>query len=78
MAAFGGFGAATAEQLDGVFITPPSSVVGDCEAVPLCYDFEDQQTKAQLELIDDLQKLGVSKYLNLPQVLDLLSYNGVN
>ena len=35
---------------------------------PLGYDFEDSQTRAQLELIDDLQKLGVSKYLGLPQV----------
>jgi len=32
------------------------------------YDFEDNQTRAQLELIDDLQKLGVSKYVELPQV----------
>jgi hypothetical protein len=34
----------------------------------LGYDFEDSQTRAQLELIDDLQKLGVSNYLGLPQV----------
>jgi RAB protein geranylgeranyltransferase component A len=32
------------------------------------YDFEDKQTRQELELIDDLQKLGVSKYLALPQV----------
>lgn len=32
------------------------------------YDFEDQQTRLQLELIDDLQKLDVSKSLDLPQV----------
>jgi hypothetical protein len=34
----------------------------------LGYDFEDRQTRLQLELMDDLQKLGVSKYLDLPQV----------
>jgi hypothetical protein len=34
----------------------------------LGYDFEDKQTRRELELIDDLQKLGVSKYLDLPQV----------
>lgn len=32
------------------------------------YDFEDSQTRAQLELIDDLHKLGVSNYIDLPQV----------
>lgn len=32
------------------------------------YDFEDSQTRAELELIDDLHKLGVSNYLDLPQV----------
>jgi hypothetical protein len=32
------------------------------------YDFEDSQTRAELELIDDLHKLGVSKYVELPQV----------
>lgn len=32
------------------------------------YDFEDQQTRAQLDLIDDLKKLGVESYLDLPQV----------
>lgn len=32
------------------------------------YDFEDQQTRAQLELIDDLKRLGVESYLDLPQV----------
>ena len=42
----------------------------------LGYDFEDSQTQAQLELIDDLHKLGVSKYLDLPQVrtLKTMSY----
>jgi hypothetical protein len=38
------------------------------------YDFEDSQTRAQLELIDDLCKLGVSKYIDLPQV-SFLAYN---
>jgi hypothetical protein len=32
------------------------------------YDFEDEQTRQQLELMDDLHKIGVSKYLDLPQV----------
>jgi hypothetical protein len=32
------------------------------------YDFEDNQTRKELELIDDLQKLDVSKQLDLPQV----------
>jgi hypothetical protein len=35
------------------------------------YDFEDKQTRQELELIDDLQKLGVSKYLDLPQVSNI-------
>jgi hypothetical protein len=39
------------------------------------YDFEDSQTRAQLELIDDLQKLGVSKYVDLPQVRLQLFYD---
>lgn len=34
----------------------------------LGYDFGDKETRLQLELMDDLQKLGVSKYLDLPQV----------
>lgn len=38
----------------------PSSTIG--------YDFENDQTRLQLELMDDLQKLGVSEYLDLPQV----------
>ncbi|KUJ23896.1 uncharacterized protein LY89DRAFT_726947 [Mollisia scopiformis] len=50
-------------------LTSPASVNGDCEDGPLGYGFEDQQTIAQLELIDDLQKLGVSQYLNLPQLV---------
>ncbi len=33
----------------------------------LGYDFEDSETRAQLELIDDLQKLGVSDHIALPQ-----------
>ena len=32
-------------------------------------DFEDDQTKAQLKLIDDLRKLDVSDSLDLPQVI---------
>lgn len=35
---------------------------------PLGYSFEDRQTRKQLELIDDLQKLRVSQYIDLPQV----------
>jgi hypothetical protein len=35
---------------------------------PLGYDFEDSQTRAQMELIDDLQKLGVSNHISLPHV----------
>lgn len=33
----------------------------------LGYDFEDNETRAQLELIDDLRKLGVSDHIGLPQ-----------
>ncbi|KFY43146.1 hypothetical protein V495_04136 [Pseudogymnoascus sp. VKM F-4514 (FW-929)] len=33
------------------------------------YDFEDQQTQMQLDLIDDLQKIDVSKSLDLPQLV---------
>jgi hypothetical protein len=33
----------------------------------LGYDFEDSETRAQLELIDDLRKLGVSDHVGLPQ-----------
>lgn len=36
------------------------------------YDLEDQQTRMQLDLIDDLQKIDVSKSLDLPQVSSLL------
>ena len=32
------------------------------------YDFEDKQTRLQLELMDQLQRLGISKYIDLPQV----------
>jgi hypothetical protein len=35
--------------------------------VSLGYDFEDNETRAQLELIDDLRKLGVSDHIGLPQ-----------
>lgn len=34
----------------------------------LGYDFIDEQTRKQLELMDELQLLGVSKYVDLPQV----------
>jgi hypothetical protein len=33
----------------------------------LGYGFEDDQTRLELELVDDLQKLGVSEYVDLPQ-----------
>lgn len=36
------------------------------------YDLEDQQTRMQRDLIDDLQKIDVSKSLDLPQVSSLL------
>lgn len=60
-------------------VSPPKRVLtfrgedafSDAEEHPtvtLGYDFEDDQTRQQLELLDDLQKLGVSKYLDLPQV----------
>jgi len=35
--------------------------------INLGYGFEDEQTRQQLELLDDLQKLGVSEYVDLPQ-----------
>ncbi|KAE9366660.1 P-loop containing nucleoside triphosphate hydrolase protein [Stipitochalara longipes BDJ] len=50
----------------------PNTSFGSIElspGTPLGYDFEDSQTRAQLELIDDLQKLGVSNYLGLPQLV---------
>jgi hypothetical protein len=31
------------------------------------YGFEDEQTLLELELLDDLRKLGVSEYVDLPQ-----------
>lgn len=37
-------------------------------SISLGYDFEDSHTRAQLELIDDLRKLGLSNDLDLPQV----------
>ncbi|TEY53286.1 hypothetical protein BOTCAL_0250g00140 [Botryotinia calthae] len=40
---------------------------------PIGHDFGDEQTQAELELMDELHKLGVSKYVNLPQAC-LLSY----
>jgi hypothetical protein len=49
----------------------PNTTLGSFDVSPdtsLGYDFEDSQTRAQLELLDDLQKLGVSNYLGLPQV----------
>lgn len=39
----------------------------DTPDIGLGYGFEDDQTRLQLELIDDLQKLGVSEYIYLPQ-----------
>ncbi|KAH8802678.1 P-loop containing nucleoside triphosphate hydrolase protein [Xylogone sp. PMI_703] len=33
------------------------------------YDFGDEQTREELELIDDLQKLGLSQYIDLPQLV---------
>lgn len=36
------------------------------------YDFEDQQTRMQRDLTVDLQKIDVSKSLDLPQVSSLL------
>jgi len=49
----------------------PNTSFGSTEVSPgnpLGYDFEDSQTRAQMELIDDLQKLGVSNHIGLPQV----------
>lgn len=37
----------------------------------LGYDFEDKETRSQMELIDDLQKLGLSEYLDLPHARSL-------
>lgn len=37
--------------------------------VSLGYDFEDNETRAQLELIDDLRKVGVSDHIGLPQLV---------
>jgi len=53
----------------------PNTSFGSIELpsdTPLGYDFEDSQTRAELELIDDLQRLGVSNYLGFPQVRVLL------
>ncbi|KAF7899814.1 hypothetical protein EAF00_004150 [Botryotinia globosa] len=36
---------------------------------PIGHDFGDEQTQAELELMDELHKLGVSKYMNLPQLI---------
>ncbi|ESZ98356.1 hypothetical protein SBOR_1234 [Sclerotinia borealis F-4128] len=36
---------------------------------PIGHDFGDEQTQAELELMDELHKLGVSKYVNLPQLI---------
>lgn len=50
----------------------PSNSTPDHHQDPaIGYDFEDQQTRAQLDLIDDLKKLGVESYLDLPQVRDV-------
>jgi hypothetical protein len=45
-----------------------SIAIEEIQSESFGYDFEDKQTRQELELIDDLQKLGVSKYLDLPQV----------
>lgn len=37
--------------------------------------FEDQQTRSQLELMDELQRLGVSRYLDLPQVSHTFNFH---
>lgn len=44
-----------------------SIAIEEIQSESFGYDFEDKQTRQELELIDDLQKLGVSKYLDLPQ-----------
>lgn len=49
----------------------PNTSFGSTDMSPvvsLGYDFEDNETRAQLELIDDLRKLGVSEHIGLPQV----------
>lgn len=46
----------------------PSLTFESREDELLGYEFVDKETKMQLELMDDLQKLGISKYLDLPQV----------
>ncbi|KAI9649400.1 hypothetical protein NHQ30_001976 [Ciborinia camelliae] len=39
---------------------------------PMGHDFEDDQTQAELELMDELHKLGVFKYVNLPQAESII------
>lgn len=46
----------------------PSPMTADHNEPSIGSDFEDEQTRAQLELIDDLERLGVKSYLDLPQV----------
>jgi hypothetical protein len=41
------------------------------EQASLGYDFSNEQTLAQLRLMDDLQRSGISKYIDLPQVRNL-------
>ena len=56
----------------------PNTSFGSVEVSPgdpLGYDFEDSQTRAQMELIDDLQKLGVSNHIGLPQVSSLMIFS---
>jgi hypothetical protein len=48
-----------------------SIAIEEIQSESFGYDFEDKQTRQELELIDDLQKLGVSKYLDLPQVSNI-------
>jgi len=42
--------------------------VQEVVGVPLGYDFEDTETRLQMELIDELQKLKLQKYIDLPHV----------
>jgi hypothetical protein len=51
-------------NIQKVLTSRMSSQVPD---INLGYGFEDEQTRQQLELLDDLQKLGVSEYVDLPQ-----------
>lgn len=41
---------------------------------PFGYDVDDRETRLELELLDDLQKLGVKQYLDLPQASHTIIY----